>query len=199
MDASGPVKAPDDVVEVITDGDSLVEIRVQGTQAVEVAENLMTVEAFEAPAATIEVYADEVNVIDVVREPPTVIEVTQYEGAPGQQGPPGPPDGPPGPRGYSWHVGSGAPGAIAEARDGDLYVDLTDGTVFVFEEGAWASTGLRLRGADGASAYEIWLLMGHVGTEADFLASLKGDPGARIHIGTTAPDPALIDLWVDTN
>lgn len=34
-------------------------------------------------------------------------------------------------------------------------------------------------GADGKSAYEIWLAAGNTGTEADFLASLKGDSGAQ--------------------
>lgn len=32
-------------------------------------------------------------------------------------------------------------------------------------------------GAAGASAYDIWLGLGNTGTEADFIASLKGDPG----------------------
>ena len=32
-------------------------------------------------------------------------------------------------------------------------------------------------GQDGASAYELWLAAGNIGTEADFLASLKGDSG----------------------
>ena len=30
----------------------------------------------------------------------------------------------------------------------------------------------------GKSAYEIWLSLGNDGTEADFIASLKGDEGA---------------------
>lgn len=33
-------------------------------------------------------------------------------------------------------------------------------------------------GQDGKSAYQIWLDEGNVGTEQDFLASLKGDPGS---------------------
>jgi hypothetical protein len=32
-------------------------------------------------------------------------------------------------------------------------------------------------GADGKSAYEIWIAEGNVGTEADFLDSLKGEDG----------------------
>ena len=34
------------------------------------------------------------------------------------------------------------------------------------------------QGADGKSAYEIWLSQGNTGTESDFLASLKGEKGA---------------------
>ena len=34
-------------------------------------------------------------------------------------------------------------------------------------------------GEDGKSAYEIWLDAGNTGSEADFLASLKGDPGEK--------------------
>ena len=32
-------------------------------------------------------------------------------------------------------------------------------------------------GPDGKSAYEVWLEQGNVGTEADFLESIKGEPG----------------------
>jgi hypothetical protein len=39
-------------------------------------------------------------------------------------------------------------------------------------------TGQVLAGPPGLSAYEIWLAEGNVGTEQDYLASLKGDPGA---------------------
>ena len=34
-------------------------------------------------------------------------------------------------------------------------------------------------GADGKSAYEIWLAEGNTGTEADFLASFKGEKGDK--------------------
>ncbi len=47
-------------------------------------------------------------------------------------------------------------------------------------------------GKDGKSAYEIWLDEGNTGTEADFLASLKGEPGtggsASITIDDTMSD-----------
>lgn len=42
------------------------------------------------------------------------------------------------------------------------------------------------QGANGKSAYEIWLAAGNTGTEAQFLASLKGSSGsaATIAVGT---------------
>lgn len=40
-------------------------------------------------------------------------------------------------------------------------------------------------GADGKSAYQIWLDAGNTGTEADFLASLKGEKGDKGETGAT--------------
>nr|BEK78359.1 hypothetical protein EATA8330_12530 [Enterobacter asburiae] len=66
--------------------------------------------------------------------------------------------------------------------------------------GAGGSTGA---GADGASAYEIWLAAGNTGTEADFLASLVGADGAPavITVGTVetlpAGEPATVQLVDD--
>ncbi|WP_295215858.1 hypothetical protein [Ruminococcus sp.] len=57
-----------------------------------------------------------------------------------------------------------------DGRDGADGVPGKDGT-----DGVPGADGLD--GADGKSAYEIWLDAGNVGTEADFLASLKGDTG----------------------
>ena len=34
------------------------------------------------------------------------------------------------------------------------------------------------RGDDGLSAYEIWLSLGNVGTETEFIESLRGEPGS---------------------
>ena len=36
------------------------------------------------------------------------------------------------------------------------------------------NTDITATGATGKSAYEVWLSQGNVGTEADFIASLKG-------------------------
>ncbi|APT90510.1 hypothetical protein CSPHI_05070 [Corynebacterium sphenisci DSM 44792] len=51
------------------------------------------------------------------------------EGPEGPQGPAGP-AGPEGPRGSRWFTGAGAPGTIADARAGDMYLDTTDGVVY---------------------------------------------------------------------
>lgn len=45
-------------------------------------------------------------------------------------------------------------------------------------------------GADGASAYEIWLAAGNVGSEAEFLTSLKGADGADGAPGADGADGA---------
>lgn len=45
-------------------------------------------------------------------------------------------------------------------------------------------------GPPGASAYEVWLQEGNTGSEEDFLASLKGEPGAP---GTNATITAFTD------
>jgi hypothetical protein len=42
-------------------------------------------------------------------------------------------------------------------------------------------------GNDGLSAYEIWLNEGNVGSEADFIASLQGDPGPQGPQGDPGP------------
>ncbi|MEW2070012.1 glycerophosphodiester phosphodiesterase [Streptomyces sp. NPDC007346] len=60
---------------------------------------------------------------------------------------------------------------------GDLRVDLGDeptgGSTIVYVPGLAGEDG-----ADGLSAYEVWLEAGGTGTEADFLASLVGPSGA---------------------
>lgn len=45
-------------------------------------------------------------------------------------------------------------------------------------------------GADGASAYEVWLANGGIGTEADYLASLTGPPGPPGSPGADGADGA---------
>ncbi|MGO1025576.1 glycerophosphodiester phosphodiesterase [Streptomyces rubiginosohelvolus] len=63
---------------------------------------------------------------------------------------------------------------------GDLRVDLGDaptgGSTIVYVPGPAGDDGQD--GADGLSAYEVWLEAGNTGTEADYLASLVGPSGA---------------------
>ncbi len=42
-------------------------------------------------------------------------------------------------------------------------------------------------GSNGKSAFEVWLANGNTGTQADYLASLKGRDGNRISTGATDP------------
>lgn len=46
------------------------------------------------------------------------------------------------------------------------------------------------RGDDGLSAYEIWLSLGNVGSEVDFIESLRGMPGANGMNGYDGEDGA---------
>lgn len=48
-------------------------------------------------------------------------------------------------------------------------------------------------GNDGLSAYQIWLNNGNTGTEADFLASLKGADGTSVKIKGTVPTCAALN------
>ena len=49
-------------------------------------------------------------------------------------------------------------------------------------------------GADGLSAYEIWLSQGNTGSEADFLESLKGDPGVSLVFRYATLSSAIADV-----
>ena len=76
------------------------------------------------------------------------------------------------------------------------------------ELGAYQS-GLAIgpKGDDGLSAYEVWLAQGNVGTEQDFLDSLKGEPGdegdgSALAIHEQTYDHTKIDdfaAWLATN
>lgn len=52
-----------------------------------------------------------------------------------------------------------------------------------------------IAGGDGRSAYQVWLDQGHVGTESDFLAALKGDKGDT---GVSADYPITIYNGLDS-
>lgn len=65
-----------------------------------------------------------------------------------------------------------------------LHIGKADGSIHTFLGNGGAG------GADGLSAYEIWLAEGNTGTEADFLDSLTGPPGADGADGADATAPA---------
>lgn len=128
------------------------------------------------------------------------------------------PQGDPGADGFSMLTGDGPPDA-GLGQDGDAYLDRLTGETYEKIAGVWTATGASLKGpkgddgdagaagadgddgADGApglSAYEIWLNDGNVGTEAEFLASLEGEPGPPLDLETLATaltdDPAALDI-----
>ncbi|QDR80235.1 collagen-like protein [Sporomusa termitida] len=103
-------------------------------------------------------------------------------------------------------------------ENGDLIITLTDSTTInaghvVGEQGPPGDTGATgadgaqgspgTPGADGKSAYQIWLDNGNTGTEEDFLAALKGEPGdggAVDYIDlTTAPADGEILVYDGTS
>lgn len=55
-------------------------------------------------------------------------------------------------------------------------------------------------GADGKSAYEIWLELGNTGSKQDFIDSLQGQPGPQGQDGQNGQDGAngksAYDLWL---
>lgn len=70
---------------------------------------------------------------------------------------------------------------------------LSDGSTSTFNimNGAKGEQGIQgvqgEAGATGKSAYQIWLDEGNIGTEADFLTSLKGEQGPKGKTGATGP------------
>lgn len=59
---------------------------------------------------------------------------------------------------------------------GDAYLINGDMYVWSVEENKWIDVG-NIQGAEGKSAYQIWLDAGNIGTEEDYLNSLKGKDG----------------------
>ncbi len=55
-----------------------------------------------------------------------------------------------------------------------------------------------VKGDTGQSAYQLWQAQGHTGSEADFLASLKGQPGTNGSTPTTIQLQALIQPMIPT-
>ncbi|WP_173021474.1 collagen-like protein, partial [Lewinella sp. W8] len=115
-------------------------------------------------------------------------QITIPIGPPGQQGEPGPASTVPGPPGPAGEDGFGIQliGSVADSASldpaytgnvGDVFVADDTRNGFAWDGSVWINVG-QIRGDDGLSAYQIWLANGNVGTEADFLESLKGADGA---------------------
>ncbi|WP_417799516.1 hypothetical protein [Tenacibaculum sp.] len=94
-------------------------------------------------------------------------------------------------------TGEGSP--ISNSIDplgGVLYVDTNSGEVYSSDGRLWSS--VVSSGADGKSAYQIWLDAGNSGTEADFITSLKGNTGAAGTNGTDGVDgKSAYQVWLD--
>lgn len=88
---------------------------------------------------------------------------------------------------------SNKPTATIQGTDKVLFLDVSDGQLKQGLASDLSSSGLN--GADGESAYEIWLSNGNSGTEQDFLNSLIGNQGpagasASIQVGTVTTGAA---------
>jgi len=63
----------------------------------------------------------------------------------------------------------------------DIFEELFDIPItFSGEKGEKGKPGVSIRGKTGLSAYEIWLKNGNIGSEQDFIESLKGEDGKSI-------------------
>ena len=80
-----------------------------------------------------------------------------------------------------------------------------DGTIngYLVEEGFFdgCDSAATSAGADGQSAYELWLSLGNEGTEEDFLASLvgpQGEPGEQGEQGEAGAGVAQVEIINDS-
>lgn len=76
--------------------------------------------------------------------------------------------------------------APSNPKNGDVWKDGANSSIYY--NGSWiALAGAGNDGADGLSAYQVWLNNGNSGTEQDFLASLIGAQGAQGIQGIQGP------------
>ena len=71
-------------------------------------------------------------------------------------------------------------GVTLETKLGQKQATLISGTNIKTVKGTSLLGPGNIDVQDGKSAYQLWLDAGNAGTEADFLASLQGDPGSSI-------------------
>ena len=96
---------------------------------------------------------------------------------------------------YALSAGSGTGGedgedgvgieSTVDNKDGSFTLNYTDGTSFTTVDLRGAT------GADGKSAYEVWLDLGNTGTVADFLLTLTGPQGEKGEKGDKGDDAVI--------
>ncbi|MDC3054375.1 hypothetical protein OA159_00920, partial [Cytophagia bacterium] len=96
---------------------------------------------------------------------------------------------------YALSAGSGSGGedgedgvgieSTVDNKDGSFTLNYTDGTSFTTVDLRGAT------GADGKSAYEVWLDLGNTGTAADFLLTLTGPQGEKGEKGEKGDDAVI--------
>lgn len=72
----------------------------------------------------------------------------------------------------------------ADPETGDMWFDTTDDSFYIYDGSAFVEN-VGEPGADGLSAYEVAVLEGFVGTEAEWLESLVGPTGPKGDTGDT--------------
>ena len=74
---------------------------------------------------------------------------------------------------YNWHGPDGIELVEFAIEESGTPPDNLEETPYIDMSGTFSMNG------PGPSAYDIWLMLGNTGTEADFIASLRGTPGAQ--------------------
>lgn len=88
--------------------------------------------------------------------------------------------------------------AIVAPVEQEAWVTADNGHLFIYSDGAWQDLGL-YRGSNGKSAYQIAKdLNPAIGTEAEWVASLKGKDGTNGTNGKSAYDLAVAGGFVGT-
>lgn len=135
-----------------------------------------------------------------------IASLTGPAGAAGAQGPAGPqgpagvagangadgvdgvagPQGPAGPQGQGLTIVGSQPDAASlpvpySGNTGDGYIVQNTGHLWIWDGSQWNDVGniSGPAGADGQSAYDIWLALGNTGTQTDFMNAITGPAGAN--------------------
>ena len=104
----------------------------------------------------------------------------------------------------NWWIGDTDTGVKAAGRDGNDGHDGVDGqTPRIGDNGNWwignTDTGVPATGAQGFSAYEVAVKNGFTGTEAEWLATLKGQKGDKGDNGNNGADGATPEIGANGN